>query len=499
MTASATLRSFAITATAAFLAACAVGPDYRAPAAPAGGAYTERPQPEQTDAAPVRGGEAQRFEVGAEISAEWWTLFGSPELDGLMRTALSGHPTLAAAQAALRQAEENLNAQYAVLYPSVDAGLSARRQRISGASVGNPAIPGSVFNLYNASVNVSYAIDVAGGARRELEALQAGIDFQRFQLEATYLSLTGNIATTAFREASLREQIRATRDIVDSQDRQLRLVEKQFELGALSRADVLAQRAQLAQTRANLPPLEKALAQTRNQLAVLVGKFPDEARLPELNLSAFQLPQNLPVSLPSDLVRQRPDIRAAETVLHQTNARIGVAQALMFPQLTLSGSFGTAATRSYDLFGDPGTQIWNIGASLLQPIFHAGQLQARKRGAEAAYDQAFAQYQQTVLGAFQNVADVLFALEFDAVALKAQADAETAARESLDMTTKQLQFGSASYLALFNAQRQYEQAKIGLVQAQAARYADTAALFQALGGGWWQREGQDRLSVKAAN
>jgi len=483
---------------AALPAACAVGPDYHAPDVPAVGIYTERPQPERTEAAPVRGGEAQRFEVGGKISAEWWTLFGSPELDGLMRTALSGHPSLAAAQAALRQAEENLNAQYAVLYPSVDASVGAKRQRITGASFGNPAIPSSVFNLYNASVNVSYAIDVAGGARRELEALQAGIDFQRFQIEATYLSLTGNIATTAFREASLREQIRATRDIVNSQERQLQLVEKQFELGAISRSDVLAQRAQLAQTRANLPPLEKALAQTRNQLAVLIGKFPDEARLPELNLSAFQLPQTLPVSLPSDLVRQRPDIRAAETVMHQTNARIGVAQALMFPQLTLSGSYGTAATAAHSVF-DPGTQIWNIGASLLQPIFHAGQLQARKRGAQAAYDEAFAQYRQTVLGAFQNVADVLFALEFDAVALKAQADAEAAARESLEMTIKQLQFGSASQLALLNAQRQYEQAKIGLVQAQAARYADTAALFQALGGGWWDREQASAAAAKRAD
>jgi len=498
MTAPVTLRSLAIAATAAFLAACAVGPDYHAPVAPAADIYTERPQPERTEAAPVRGGEAQRFDVGAEISADWWTLFGSSELDELMRTALTSHPTLAAAQASLRQAEENLNAQYAVLYPSVDAGLSAKRQRITGASFGNPAIPGSVFNLYNASVNVSYAIDVAGGARRELEALQAGIDFQRFQLEAAYLSLTGNIATTAFREASLREQIRATRDIVDSQERQLQLVEKQFELGAISRSDVLAQRAQLAQTRANLPPLEKALAQTRNQLAVLIGKFPGEAELPELDLSAFQLPQNLPVSLPSDLVRQRPDIRAAETVLHQTNARIGVAQALMFPQLTISGSYGVGATNTANLF-DRNSLLWNIGANLLQPIFHAGQLQARKRGAIAAYDQAFAQYQQTVLGAFQNVADVLFALEFDAVALKAQADAEAAARESLEMTRAQLQFGSASYLALYNAQRQYEQAKIGLVQAQAARYADTAALFQALGGGWWRRGEQDPARPRLAN
>ena len=263
-------------------------------------------------------------------------------------------------------------------------------------------------------------------------------------------------------------------------------MEKQFALGAVARSDVLGQRAQLAQTRANLPPLEKALAQTRNQLAVLIGKLPGEAALPELELTAFQLPQTLPVSVPSDLVRQRPDIRAAEAILHQTNARIGVAQALMFPQLTLSGSYGTAATSAGNLF-DPGTQLWNIGASLLQPVFHAGQLQARKRGAVAAYDQAFAQYRQTVLGAFQNVADVLLALEFDAVALKAQAEAEAAARESLEVTRMQLQFGAANYLALFNAQRQYEQARIGLVQAQAARYADTAALFQALGGGWWKR------------
>ncbi len=483
------LRSWYLGAVAvpgALLAACAVGPDYRAPEAPAASTYTEKPQPGQTEAAPVRGGEAQSFEPGAEISAEWWKLFGSPALDKLMQTALAGHPTLDAAQAALRQAEENLNAQYSVLYPSVDAGLSARRQRISGATFGNPSIPPNVFNLYNASVNVSYAIDVAGGARRELEALESGIDFQRFQLEAAYLSLTANIATTAFREAALREQIRATREILDLQERGVQLVEKQFAIGAVSRADVLAQMAPLSATRASVPPLEKALAQTRNQLAVLVGKFPGEAELPELDLAAFRLPQTLPVSLPGDLVRQRPDIRAAEANLHQTNARIGVAQALMFPQLTLSGSYGRAALGAGNLF-DPGTQIWNIGANLLQPIFHAGELQARKRGAIAAYEQAFAQYRQTVLGAFQNVADALNALEFDAATLKAQAEAEAAARESLEVTQKQFEFGSTSYLALLLAQRQYEQARIGLVQAQAARYADTAALFQALGGGWWRR------------
>lgn len=476
----------AIAATGALLAGCAVGPDYRAPDAPSASAYTEEPQPAQTESAPVRGGEAQRFERGAEVSSEWWKLFGSPALDKLMQTALAGHPTLDAAQAALRQAEENLNAQYSVLYPSVDAGLSARRQRISGATFGNPSIPPNTFNLYNASVNVTYRIDVAGGARREAEALEAGVDFQRLQLEAARISLTANIATTAFREASLREQIRATREILELQERGVQLVEKQFAIGAVSRADVLAQLAPLAATRASVPPLEKALAQTRNQLAVLVGKSPAEAELPELDLASLRLPEALPLSLPSDLVRQRPDIRAAEAVLHQTNARIGVAQALMFPQLTLSGSYGVGAMSRTTLF-DPASTLWNIGANLLQPIFHAGELQARKRGAIAAYEQAFAQYRQTVLLAFQNVADALNALEYDAATLKAQAQAEAAARESLEVTQKQFEFGSTSYLALLLAQRQYEQARIGVVQAQAARYADTAALFQALGGGWWRR------------
>jgi NodT family efflux transporter outer membrane factor (OMF) lipoprotein len=486
-------------AVTALLSACAVGPDYKAPEAPAAGTYTETPLAVQTESAPVQGGDAQRFDLGAKISADWWTVFGSPELDALVRAAIAGQPTLAAAKAALRQAEENVNAQYAVLYPSVDASLSARRQRISAASFGNPSAPGTTFNLYNASVNVSYQIDVAGGARRELEALVAGVDFQRLQVEATYLSLTANVATTAFREASLREQIRATREISEAQDSQLRLAEQQFKLGAISGSDLLGQRAQAAQTRATLPPLQKALAQTRNQLAVLIGKLPADAKLPELDFSNFRLPKDLPLSVPSELLKQRPDVQQAEAIMRQTNARIGVAEALMFPQLTLSGSYGSLATRTGNLF-DPGTQVWNLGANLLQPIFHAGQLRAQKRGAEAAYEQAFAQYRQTVLTAFQDVADVLDALEHDARTLKAQAEAEAASRESLEVTQQQLKFGAASYVALFNAQRQYSLAKAALVQAQANRYADTAALFQALGGGWWNRtEPVAEAPVKVAN
>jgi NodT family efflux transporter outer membrane factor (OMF) lipoprotein len=482
------LRSLALPALAALASACAVGPDYRAPASPAVGGYTESPLPDQTETAPVQGGDAQHFEMGAEISAQWWQLFGSTALDDLIRAALANHPSLDAARAALRQAQENLTAQTSVLYPSVDAALGAKRQRVTGASFGLPSIPPNVFNLYNASVNVSYQIDVAGGARRELEALQAQIDYQRFQLEAAYQSLAANIATTAFQEASLREQIRATREILDAQERQVQLVEKQYAIGAVSRADLLAQQAPLALTRATLPPLEKALAQTRNQLAVLVGRFPGDAQLPKLDIGVFTLPQTLPVSLPSDLVRQRPDIRAAETVLRQANAQIGVAEAGMFPQLTLSGSYGSASTSTSSLF-DPASVLWNIGGNLLQPIFHAGELQAKRRGAEAAYDQAFAQYRQAVLVAFQNVADALQALESDAATLKAQAEAETASRESFEVTRRQFELGATSYIALLIAQRQYQQARIGLAQAQAARFADTAALFQALGGGWWQKGG----------
>lgn len=480
------LRAAAIAGVAAVAAGCAVGPDYRAPEPPAVERYTESALPERTPSAPVAGGAEQRFETGAEISAEWWKLFGSADLDALMRAALENHPSLAASRAALREARENLVAQTSVLYPSVDASLSARRQRTVGATFGQPSIPANIFDLYNASVNVTYAIDVAGGARRELEALRAQVDFQRFQLEAAYLSLTANVATAAFQEASLREQIRATREVIDLQQRGAELVEKQFGVGAVSRADVLAQRASLAETRATLPPFEKALAQTRNQLAALVGRSPGDAGLPALDLAEFELPQALPLSLPSDLVRQRPDVRAAEALLRAANAQIGVAEAGMFPQLTLSGAYGSATTHAADLL-KPDTILWNLGANLLQPIFHAGELQARERGAEAAYDQAFAQYRLAVLGAFQNVADALQALEADAAALKAQADAETAARESLEVTQKQFQFGAASYLVLLNAQRQYQQARIGLAQAQGARYADTAALFKALGGGWWRR------------
>ena len=471
----------------AMLSGCAVGPDFHQPEAPKTNAYTAGVMPEKTVSAPVIAGDAQRFVSGQDIPEQWWTLFHSEGLDQLIRQALQDSPTLAAAQATLRESQENLRAQYgSALFPSVDANLSATREHISGAAFGPGGKP-SLFNLYNASVKVSYALDLFGGARRELESLRSEVDYQRFQLEGTYLTLTANIVTTAVKEASLRAQIEATQDIASSLEKQLDVVESQFELGAVSRSDVLAQRTAVSQTRATLPPLEKNLAQTRHLLAVLIGKLPSETTLPEFKLDALMLPQDLPLSLPSSLVKQRPDIRASEALLHQASAQVGVATANLFPQFTLSGNYGVESNKSHDLFNGAAPTIWNLGASLTQPLFHGGQLRAQRRAAVAAFDQAAAQYRETVLQAFQNVADVLRALDADARTLKAQAEAETAARDALKLAQEQFRLGAVNYLSLLVAERQHQQARIGLIQAQATRYADTAALFQALGGGWWNR------------
>ncbi len=469
----------------AAFAGCAVGPDFHPPAPPAGDAYTPTPLPAQTASAPVAGGAAQRLAMGQDIPAQWWSLFRSEPLDQLLRTALANSPTMAGAEAALRQAQENYRAQTGTLaYPAVNAQLGAARER--AAAFGGA--PPSVFNLYNASVNVSYVPDVFGGTRRTLEGARAAVDYQRYQVEATYLALTANVVTTAIREASLRAQLQATNEVLDALRKQLNVLEQQLQLGAIARATVLTQRNQVAQVVATVAPLEKQLAQARHQLSVLAGKLPSEAGMPEFALGSLVLPEQLPVSLPSALVRQRPDIRASEALLHQASAQVGVATANQYPQFTLSAAYGSASPSVGDLFKSSNA-VWNLAAGLTQPIFNGGALSARRRAAEAAYDQAAAQYRSTVLAAFQEVADSLRALDSDAAALQAQAEAEALASESLGLATQQYRLGAISYLVLLDAQRTYQQSHINLVQAQAARYADTAALFQALGGGWWQRAG----------
>ncbi|MCX7293959.1 efflux transporter outer membrane subunit [Janthinobacterium sp.] len=468
---------------ACLLAACAAGPDFHRPVAPGGGdSYTPAPLPAQTAAAPGPAGQAQRFVPGQDIPAQWWSLFQSPALDRLVRDALARSPGLASAQAALRQADENYRAlSGSLLTPEVGAQLGVTREktsRLEGA--------GGVLNLYNASVNVSYALDVFGGNKRQLEGLQALVDYRQYQLEAVYLALMGNLVTTAIRDASLRGQLQATGEILDAQQKQLDVIEQQFRFGAIPRATVLLQRNTVAQTRASVPPLEKALALTRHQLSVYAGRLPSEPGLPEFDLASLHLPQDLPVSLPSALVRQRPDIRASEALLQQASAQIGVATAAMYPQITLTGNVGALAT-SFPALLHGGSSVWGVAAGLAQPLFNGGALRARRRAAIAAYEGAAADYRATVLGAFQNVADSLRALEADAAALQQQAEVEALASESLALSTQQFKLGAISYLSLLDAQRTYQQARVGLVQAQAARHADSAALFQALGGGWWNR------------
>ena len=479
--------ALAILALAA-LSACAVGPDFKRPAPPGTSAYTAAPLPATTAAAPVPGGEAQRFVEAQGIPSQWWTLFHNEALNRLIGEALADSPTLAAAQAALREAAENRRAQTGALWPSLDANFSVTRQKFTGASFGAPEFGSSIFTLYNASVSASYNFDIFGATRRAVEASQAQLNYQRFLLEAAHLTLSSNIVTTAVQQASLRARIRATDEIVAAEVEQVKLMERRVQLGGAALPELLAQQAQLAQTRTTLPPLGRELAQSRHQMAVLAGKFPSEAaRLPEFELSDLTLPLELPVSLPSGLVHQRPDILASEELLHQASAEVGVATANMYPKITLTGSYGPQTTSFSDLFAG-GASVWSIGAGILQPIFHGGELSAKRRAALAAYDQAEAQYRVTVLQAFQNVADVLRALDLDAQALQAQADAERANRDSLELIRKQYGFGAVPYLNLLDAERQYLQVRITLAQAQAARFADTAALFQALGGGWWDQE-----------
>jgi NodT family efflux transporter outer membrane factor (OMF) lipoprotein len=441
--------------------------------------YTEQPLPPETVSADIQGGDAQRFIEGADVPGQWWTLFGSDAVDQLVQMALAGNPDLVAAQASLRAARENYIATAGGLRPQVNARGGIERQRLINE--------GDTFDVFSASVDVSYVVDAFGGLRRGLEAAGAQEENTRFELEATYLSLISNVVITAIRQASLRAQIQSQMDIIDAQAQQLDLLNQQFELGAVARGDVLAQQSQLAQTQASLPPLERELEQTRNLLALLLGRFPAEAQIPTIELTDLTLPTELPVSLPSRLVEQRPDVRASEATLHQASALIGVAEANLLPQIQLTGSL-SSTSGVFSEFLTLDNTVLELAAGVTQPIFNGGTLRAQQRQAVAQFDQAAALYRSTVLNAFADVADVLAALQRDAETLQVQLYAEQTARQSLDITTERFQAGAIAYLSLLDAQRTYQQARILLVIAQANRYEDTVALFTALGGGWWNRQ-----------
>jgi len=432
----------------------------------------------------VAGGEAQSFANGIDISGDWWTLFHSKPLNDLIEQSLTKNPDLKSAQAALSGATENVLAQRGVYYPSVAASFAASRQRQSGQI--SPALNSNTFlyDLFTPQVSVSYVPDVFGLNRRTVESLQAQEQEVRFQMLATYTTLTANVVVTAIQEASMQAQIEATRRLIEINSSMLQILQYQFDKGYSSRVDVAAQESQLAQVSATLPPLLKQLAQLRDLLAVLAGRFPNQSPDERFELGSLNLPEDLPVSLPSALVAQRPDVLQAEANLHDASAKIGIAIANRLPNIVLTANAGSSAAVMNQLF-TAGTGFWGVGAAATAPLFQGGTLLHQERAAKAAYVQAAEQYRSTVLTAFQNVADTLTALEQDAEGVKAAAAAADAAKITLDLAQRQLKDGYAAYSSLLNAEQAYQQGVINLVQAQASRYADTAALFQALGGGWW--------------
>ena len=467
-------------------AGCAVGPNFERPAAPDVGDYTASPLSTTVSSTDVAGGEAQRFAKGMDISSDWWTLFHSKSLNDLIDQSLTNNHDLKAAQAALTVAWENVLAQRGVFYPSVAASFSASRQRQSGQIAPTLNSNAFLFNLFTPQVSVSYVPDVFGLNRRTVESLTAQEQGVRFQMIATYTTLTANVVVTAIQESSLQMQIDATRQLIGSNSGAVKILQYQFAKGYASRLDVAALESQLAQVTATLPPLLKQSAQLRDLLAVLTGRFPNQESVEKFDLEALQLPQDLPVSLPSALVAQRPDVLQAEANLHDASAKIGIAIANRLPNIVLTANAGSTAAAMDQLFTS-GTGFWSLGAAATAPIFQGGTLLHQERAAKAAYTQAAEQYRSTVLTAFQNVADTLTALEQDAEALKSAAAAADAAKVTLDLARRQWQDGYAGYLALLSAEQADQQTRINLVQARANRFADTAALFQALGGGWWHR------------
>lgn len=473
-----------------------VGPDFHHAKPPTTQKYTKLPLPNKTIATPKvpNAGKSQQFVVNKELQSDWWTIFHSQKLNALVTQGLANNQDLVAAKAALREANDTLYAQAGgLLLPHVDMTGLAQNVQASGlaAGVNNPA---TSFNVYNANFQASYLLDVWGASRRQIEAYAAQADYQRYEMLGVYLTLTTNIVTTAVTISSLQEQIKTTHDLIHEQKKVLIITKKQLAAGGVDQENVLSQQTLLAQTQATLPPLQKYLSQEQHALAVLVGKQTSDAQPLKLALNKIILPKNLPVSLPSQMITQRPDIQASEALLHATSAQVGVATANLLPQITLTAAAGWLSPYTANLF-TPANQTWNYGAGLLQPLFHGGQLVMQRRAAIEALNEARAQYEQTVLQAFKNVADALRAIQYDADEFNKQVFAEKSAFDDFHLIFKQYQVGGQNYLSVLQAEEQYQKIVLSMVKAQAARYADTAALYQALGGGWWNNVAINKYEI----
>ena len=470
------------------LTSCAVGPDFLHPAAPEAGRYTTEPLAPRTSSTDAPTGRSQHFVQGRDIPQEWWALFKSPALDSLIKRSLNNNPTLQSAIATLRAAKQAVYAQEGHFFPLVQANFNPTRQLTAGPVSPVLNTGANPFNLYTTQVLVSYTFDVWGLNRRTVESLEALADDQRFQVEAAYLTLASSVALAAITEASLRGQIEATNQLISINTKMLDILRRQLNAGYANRNDVALQEAALAQVVATLPPLRKALQQNRDLLSALAGIYPNEGPREIFKLADLHLPIDLPVSLPSQLIEQRPDVRAAQEQLHSASAQIGVATANILPSFTINGNAGYMNTAIAGLLA-PQNLFWQLAGNATQTLFDGGTLLHELQGAKDTYNAAAWSYRGTVIGAVQNVADSLRALQNDADALRAARDFERAAKISFDLAQQQMQTGNANVLILLTAQQTYLQATIQVVQARAARLADTAALFAALGGGWWNRPG----------
>jgi len=468
------------------ISGCAVGPNFSPADKPDVTGYVKGGL---TSADPGKGPPSvpgQRFLSGVDVSTRWWAAFKSEPLNQLVRESVDHNPNLQAAEAAIKIARYNALAQRGLFFPQV-TGNSSTQQILVANPQQVPPIPTvgpqSEFSLVTNQLTVSFVPDIWGGNFRAVESLDATAEQQLFQLEAAYLTLTSNVVTAAIQEASLRGQIEATQRIIAIERHLLDILKRQQSFGQAAQADVLAQDAALAQAEQLLPPLEKQLAQQRDLLTALAGQYAADEIRQKFDLAHLKLPTNLPVSLPGKLVDQRPDVRAAEANMHSAAAQIGVAIAARLPNITLSANGGSAAFNWPQTFA-PGTGFFTLGAAAAAPIFDGLTLYHKQKAAEAALEQAEAQYRATVITAFQNVADALRALQADAKAMRAARRAEDTAKASLDIVGKQLNEGQVNQLAVLNAQQTYLNAAVVRVQTEANRMADTAALFMALGGSW---------------
>ena len=500
----------AIAALAAALTSACIGPNFHRPKPPADAGYVLTPQPPSTASdSGVAGGDAQSFNVAADVSAEWWTLFESAQLNALVELAFKNNPSIANAQAALRQAAELTSAQRGFFYPTVALDYTFERQKVAG-NLSNSVAPGVqgngtvitpvqnpngpvynsplYYNFHTAEATVTYSPDVFGTNRRQVESLDAQRQAQAFNLEAAYMTLASNLVAAAIQEASVRDQLEAVHALFDADRHALDILNRQFKDGYVMRADVAAQEALVAQARALLPPLEKELEQTRDLIRALVGKLPNQEVGDSFKFADLHQPRELPLTVPSKLIDQRPDVRMAEALLHSANADVGTAIANRLPQFPITGAIGGTATQFNQLFAQGGA-FWNIILGATAPIFDGGTLRHRQKASEQALIQAATQYQSTVLGAYQNVADTLHAIYSDADALSAAVDYEQATKVQLDIADRQLKTGLVAELFLLQAEEAYQQAVVNRIQAQAQRFGDSAALFMALGGGWWNRPG----------